>query len=166
MLYKISMAVISTLLVVFAIFSTSLAVDKRLKFPLPHFSPLVTADQCRCEAIVGAFLHANTTEDKGVLGEVFKGTDKISLQIEGDILYFLSGASFKLGEAKPVLFKIIHNSEEQVLAILPEQTTFGYTVDIFTLNKKTGVAVWTKTRSYDSFSGGAPSAQSFYLKCK
>jgi hypothetical protein len=144
----------------------SLAADKELKFPLPNLSPLITNEQCRCEAIVGAGLYGSTIQNKGILGQLSKGTDKISIRIEGNILHFLSGASFEIGEAKAAQFKIISGSDEEVTAILPQETALGYTVDIFTLNKKTGLAVWTKTRSYDAWSGGAPSAQSFYLRCK
>ena len=119
----------------------SLAADKELKFPLPNLSPLITTDQCRCEAVVSAGLYANAIQDKGILGQLSKGTDKISIRIEGNILHFLSGASFEIGEAKAAQFQIIYNSDEQLLGILSQETAFGYTVDIFTLNKKNGLAV-------------------------
>lgn len=142
------------------------AADKELKFPLPNLSPLSTHDQCKCEAIISAGLYANTIQNKGILGELSKGTDKINIRIKGNTLYFLSGDSFDIGEAKSAQFQIIHNSDEQVSSILSNKTAVGHTVDIFTLNKKNGMAVWTKTRSSDLLSGGTPSAQSFYLKCK
>lgn len=144
----------------------SFAADKELKFPLPNLSPLLTNDQCRCEAIVSAGLFGNTIQNKGIFGQLSKGTDKLSIRIEGNILHFLSGASFEIGEAKAAQFQIIHNSDEQVTSILSQETALGHTVDIFTLNKENGMAVWTKTRSSDLLSGGTPSAQSFYLKCK
>ena len=161
---KVFLAFIN-LLVMLTTISSVLAADRKLEFALPHLSPLVTPNQCRCKAIVSSQLFANTIRKKGIEAKLAKGTDKVSIQIEGDILYFLSDASFNLGEAKPAKFQVIYNTEEEVLAICHQQTA-GYTVDIFTLHKKTGLALWTKTRSFDLLSGGTPSGQSFYLICK
>jgi hypothetical protein len=108
----------------------------------------------------------NTIGDKGILAELNKGTDKISIEIEGNALYFLTGASFKAGQVRPAPCRIMHNTDEQVLAICPTSSTFGFTVDTITINRKTGFAVWTKTRSNDLFSGENPSAQTFYLICR
>jgi hypothetical protein len=146
-------------------YNCSLTADKELNFPLPELSPLMTPNQCHCEAIVSAGLYADTLLKKQIWSTLYKGTDKVSIQIEGDTLYFLSGASFGIGEAKPAQFKIVNQPQEQVVAIRSQEMIDGYTIDIFTLNKKTGLAVWTKTRSNDAISGGTPSTQSSYLKC-
>ncbi len=58
-----------TLLVLLTTFSNCLAADKQLKFKLPYLSPLVTPDQCRCEAIVSSSLIADTIQEKGILCE-------------------------------------------------------------------------------------------------
>lgn len=163
---KIRICVIAFSLMFASTTALSSAADKELRFPLPNLLPLTTQDQCKCEAVVSAGLYANTIQNKGISGELSKGIDKISVRIEGNILHFLSGASFETGEAKTAQFQIIHNSDEHVSGILTQKTAFGLTVDIFTLNKKTGMSVWTKTRSSDMLAGGTPSAQSFYLKCK
>jgi hypothetical protein len=154
-----------TLLLMLTIISSVLAADKKLEFALPHLSSLVTPNQCRCKAIVSSHLFANTIEGKNISARLKRGVDEISIEIEGNTLYFLSDASFNLGEAKSAKFQVIYNTEEEVLAICHQQTA-GYTVDIFTLHKKTGLALWTKTRSFDLLSGGTPSGQSFYLICK
>ena len=154
-----------TLLVMLTTISSVLAAERKLEFALPHLSPLMIPNQCRCKAIVSSHLFANTIKERNISAQVKEGVDEISIEIEGNTLYFLTGASFNLGEAKAAKFQVIYNTEEEVLAICPQQTA-GYTVDIFTLNKKTGLAVWTKTRSFDLLSGSTPSAQSFYLICK
>ena len=137
--------------------------DRELRFPLPRLSPLVNPRQARCEAVVSTGLYANTIGEKRILAELARGTDKISIQVDGDVLYFLTRAGFNLGEATGAKFQVLQNSEEQIQAISSEG---GNTVDVFTLNKKTGLAIWTKARSIDLFSGGNPSAQSFYLMCR
>ena len=91
---------------------------------------------------------------------------RFGLRVTFCISYQVPALGFEIGEAKAAQFQIIHNSDEQVTSILSQETALGHTVDIFTLNKKNGMAVWTKTRSSDLLSGGTPSAQSFYLKCK
>jgi hypothetical protein len=148
-------------------YSNVLAADKEMNFTLTNLSPLITPNQCKCKAIVSAALIADMINKSHISAELEKGTDNISIQIEGEKLHFLSGASFKLGEAKGAEFQIIKNNDEQVVAVLVEETKIGgVTIDIITFHKNTGLAVWTKTRSYDLFSGGSPSAQSFYLICK
>jgi len=143
--------------------SIALETDRELRFPLPRLSPVVNPSQTRCEAVVSTGLYANTIGEKGILAQLARGTDKISIEVDGDVLYFLTGAGFNLGGAKGAKFQVLHNSEQQILAITSEG---GKTVDVFTLNKKTGLAVWTKTRFLDFMSGGNPSAQSFYLMCR
>jgi hypothetical protein len=163
---KSLLSLILTVIFISHIPPASLAAGKNLKFPLPKSQALITPNTCRCESIVSAVIYGNTLGDKGILAQLDKGTDKISISIEGDTLYFLTGASFKTGEARPGQCQIMHNTDEQILAVCPTPTNFGFTVDTITINKKTGLAVWTKTRSADLFSGGNPSAQSFYLICK
>ena len=161
---KVFLAFIN-LLVMLTTISSVLAADRKLEFALPHLSPLVTPNQCRCKAIVSSHLFANATKERNISAQLERGIDEISIEFEGNTLYFLTGASFNLGEAKAAKFQVIYNTEEEVLAICHQQTA-GYTVDIFTLHKKTGLALWTKTRSFDLLSGGTPSGQSFYLICK
>jgi hypothetical protein len=163
---RISKLMLVVILVAISFPSTIFAAEKELKFPLPKSQALITPNKCRCESIVSAVIFGNTIDDKGILAQLDKGTDKISISIEGDTLYFLTGASFKIGEARPAQCMIMHNTTEQVLAICPTPSNFGFTVDTITINRKTGFAVWTKTRSDDLFSGGNPAAQSFYLICK
>lgn len=155
-----------TLLVMLTTISSVLAAERKLEFTLPHLSPLMTPNQCRCTAIVSSHLYANTIKERNISAQLKRGTDEISIEIEGNTLYFLTGASFKLGDARPAEYQVIYNAKDQVLAIFPQKTPLGITVDVFALNKKTGLAVWTKTRSYDVPSGGTPSGQSFYLICK
>ena len=149
--------------------SIALGADRELRFPLPPgLSPLSSARlrSLRCEAVVSTGVFANTDiEPKSILAKLTKGMDDLSIQVEGDILYFLTSSDFKLG-SKASKFRVVHNSEQQILAIIPEEEPGAYTVDIFALNKKTGLAVWTKTKSLDIFSDGLPSAQSFYFACR
>lgn len=149
------------------IYSNVLAADKEMNFTVRNLSPLKTPNQCKCKAIVSASLFTDGTKKNNISAYLRKGTDNISIQIEGKKLHFLSGTSFNLGEAKGVEFQIIKNNDEQVVAIFIEETKIGgITIDIITFHKNTGLAIWTKTRSYDFFSGGNPSSQTFYLICK
>ena len=144
-----------------------MAGDKQqLKIPLPPLTPLLSSNQCRCESFVNTAVYANTLSDKNIVGTLSKGGDKISVEVEADTLYFLSGTSFEVGTAKPAEFEIRYNTDESLLAVCSQHTGLGLTVDVFTLNKQSGFAVWTKTRSYDILSGGHPLSYSMYLKCK
>ena len=163
---KSLLSLILTIILISQFSSITLAAGKELRLPLPKSQALITPNTCRCESIISAIIYGNTIGDKGILAQLDKGTDKISISIEGDTLYFLTGASFKAGEARPAKCQVMHNTVEQILAICPTPANFGFTVDTITINRKTGLGVWTKTRSDDLFSGGNPSAQSFYLICR
>jgi hypothetical protein len=166
MLNRIILISIAIVLLLFSSLPQVVAGGKELKIPLPSLAPPMSSDQCRCESLINAAVFADTLSQKNIVGTLSKGTDEISIEIKGNILYFLSGASFKQGGARPAEFRVVHNTNEQILAICSQETGNGYTVDIFALNKKTGIAVWTKTRSYDLFSGGHPLGYCIYLKCK
>ena len=142
--------------------------EKKLTFPLPSppTIPLKNFTQCRCKAIVGSMLVADSLAEKEVRGEVFTGTDEVSIEIKEKTLYFLSSASFEIGAARPAEYSIVHNTESKILAVDGEPTNGGYTVHVITINKENGLAVWTKTRASDLFSGGNPSAQSYLMKCQ
>ena len=166
MYIRIILVPIVIVLFLFGSLPQVVAGGKELKVPLPDLAPPLSSDQCRCESLINASVYADTLSQKNIVGTLSKGTDEINIEIKGNTLYFLSGASFKQGDVSPAEFRVVHNTDSQVLAICSQETGNGYTVDIFALNKENGIAVWTKTRSYDLFSGGHPLGYCIYLNCK
>jgi predicted transcriptional regulator len=93
---------------------------------------------------------------------VNEGTDSLAIEIQNDVLYIMTNVGFESASAKRAEFEVVSNSDETVLAVTSEGER---TVDVFTLDKTTGMAVWTKTRSEDLIFG-SPTAQSFLLTCQ
>jgi hypothetical protein len=143
--------------------------EKVLEFPYPFILKLEGVhSKYYCEALLGTTIMspAMTIGDikKGVQGKVFKGTDKLSIEIKDDKLYFLTKASFEAGDSRDENpFTIIYNDEHKVLAI--DKIDESLIVNVFTLNKDTGVANWAKIRN-EGFLTGNPDTQSYCLKCE
>jgi len=91
-----------------------------------------------------------------------KGTNKVSLQIKDEkTLSFLSGASFNAGDVGGVDFSIVKNDDKELVAAMWNGTSMNTVV----LNKKNGLAIWSKSRS-DFPTYDAPSADLSYLICR
>lgn len=100
----------------------------------------------------------------GIKGRVEKGTDKVNIKIEGDVLQFNTRAGFDMGFMEGEPFAITRNDGEYLVAIdTNEQKAY---VDTFILEKSTGLATWTKNRTEPFFQLGHPDAQSLYLICR
>lgn len=145
--------------------------EKVLKFPHPYILNMGTnATKYSCDAIVGSRIEAVSKGDHinkkiGVLGKLFKGTDKIIIEIKGNKLHFLTRASFEAGDSidsNP--FNIVYNNNHQLLAIDVDNIGVGVTANVFALNKDTGIAVWSKTQLQEFFTKN-PNSQSYCLAC-
>ena len=83
-----------------------------MKFPIPKTVPLITPNKFKCKSIVSPVIYGNTIGDKGMLAQPDKGTDEVSIEIEGEVLYFLSGASLKVGDVRPARCLITRNTDK------------------------------------------------------
>jgi hypothetical protein len=94
-----------------------------------------------------------------------RGTDVMAIEIDNNNVKFITRASVEIGQASPALFAITKNDESVLLAVALDETLFGVVADSLLLNKKNGLAVWTKSRSA-SILGDQPTTQSLYLRCR
>lgn len=137
-----------------------------IKLPFPHTTKPFTEYQYSCEALVGSFIRGgDTVFEKGVFAEVYKGTDKIAIEVEEDKMYFLTQASVGIGTAKGEAWVIVKNTEDRLIAIYNGLDERSGDFNLFIINKTNGIAVWTKTNS-DLFGTNNPAVQSYYLICK
>jgi hypothetical protein len=117
-----------------------------------------------CEALLFSAIHG---EEKGRLkGMVAKGTDNLSIEMKDNkTLLMMTVASVKAGITEPRTFAILKNTEKELTAISYEEPLLkGQTVNVFILNKETGLAIWSKN-STSFFTSKVPDAQIMYLKC-
>ena len=69
-----------------------------IKYQFPYTQKLSDTNKFSCDAMISTMLYGanNNVGEKGVFGTMSPGTDKIGIQIEGDKLYFLTGAAAKI----------------------------------------------------------------------
>ena len=143
--------------------------DEQLKLPYPNtLAEGIQTNHYFCKALMGSSLVADSgriiSKGRGVLGKLFEGTDEMSIQIKGDKLHFLTRASFESGlteDDSP--FEIIVNNDKELTAIDIDEGV-GTFVNVFTLNKETNIAVWSKVRSRQILTQD-PDVQSYVLEC-
>ena len=93
------------------------------------------------------------------------GTDKLAIEIEGKTLKFMTQTSVESGQATAAAFQIIRNDKDVLAAVDYQSGALGSSFSSFLLNKKTGYAVWTKSRPSFLVDGQADT-QAHYLQCR
>lgn len=149
-------------------FSVYFLKPTKTQLPFPFTSELMDKINYSCESLVGTSMYGQDEKSygKGIFAEIFKGTDKIAIEINNDKLYFLTKAALESGIARDEEpFTIIKNTNNQLIAIDSRIDKPAQDINIFALNKTNGIAVWTKTSS-DYFPTKNPAAQSYYLVCR
>lgn len=137
--------------------------ERKYKISFP-FTQSVVSNSFACEALIDSSVTGSPVEylTNGIEATVGKGTNKVSLQIKDEkTLSFLSGASFNVGDVDGVDFSIIENNDKELVAAMWNGTSMNTVV----LNKKNGLAIWSKSRS-DFPNYDAPSADLSYLICR
>jgi len=121
-----------------------------------------------CSAVLGSSLQTESREqakDAGIKGTLFDATDRIAIEVVDDKLHFLTRAMFEAGDVKDESpFSVLVNDEAQLVA-MDYDVDRGVFINVFSLNRKTGIAVWSKSRSID-FLTRNPDIQSYVLSCE
>lgn len=123
-----------------------------------------------CSTELGAtlFPEINYETDlvKKVDGELFTDGSKITVEVEGDTLNFLTATAVEVGIIEPAKFVIIENNKDKLMAMYYEEGegSKNSSIDTFILNKNTGFGVWTKSKT-EFFANNMPDGQVYYLQC-
>lgn len=136
-------------------------VFKPLRYSASYpFVSKITREELACEALADSMIYADKQE--GVIGEVSKGTDKISIKIANGKFQFLSKASFESGELEGRPFTLLRNDKYVVAVDYDDMPMLNF----FIMNRETGMAIWTKGRISPLLFGENPDSQSIYLICR
>ena len=99
--------------------------------------------------------------------KVEDGTDVLALRVERDHLVFLTRAALEAGVAEGSRFPLIQNGADYQKSV--ESTDSGVaTLESFVLNKKNGLAVWSRVRPAGllrQVAPAAPDASVIYFRC-
>lgn len=92
--------------------------------------------------------------------------DTIAISINGDKLDFTTGAGVKAGITHGTPLKIIENSDKTLAAIDRDETGLATPVDVFTMNKDTGLALWSRSLKTGLLTSKDPTSETEYLICR
>jgi len=116
-----------------------------------------------CEALTGTYMYGD--ENEGIIAKTFKGTDKIAIEIENDNLKFLTGAAVGIGNAEGDTWNIVKNNDKNIVAVYNGLNEPLGDFNIFMLNKKNGIGVWSKIETNLILTDN-PGAQAYHLICR
>ncbi len=91
---------------------------------------------------------------------------KMAIQIDDKTLKMITASSVEIGETEPAKLVIVSENADQLIAVDPESDiAVDKGIGTFILNKKKGLAVWTKSKP--SFLGNnLPDVQAYYMECR
>lgn len=163
-------ALASIILLVVAYLYVGNDTNGKLKIPFPVTFDVSSNTSFACESLMSATLIGSEAEylTNGIEGEVERGTDKIAMKIkDAQTLEFLTVASLEIGVTEGSKFVIVQNDREKLIAAYFNESDPIPGIDTLVLNKKNGLALWTKAKP--EFLGsiyGAPGGMVFYLICR
>lgn len=124
-----------------------------------------------CDTVTGLTAFPNYNYEKKtnsfvtVDAEITKGGSKLSIEVEGKTAKVLTDTAVESGVAVGDDFNVLQN-DDNTLALEIEGGLLpgNWWINLISINKKTGLGVWTKTKLRDDLFGN-PSGQVYYLKC-
>jgi hypothetical protein len=131
--------------------------------PIPSSRP-IQGGALSCEALLFTSIQPNP-RTKNIEIENGVGTDKVAIEILGPVLKFMTQASVGVGQTDAAEFQIMRNDEEVLVAISHSLGALGSTLNSLLINKKNGLAVWTKSRPF-FIVDDEPDTQAHYLRCQ
>ena len=106
----------------------------------------------------------HTTET--VDGRIFSDSNtKLAIEIDNKTLKLITTTAVEAGMTKPAEFVILDENSESLVAVNTDKGLVDPGINTFILNKKTGMAVWTKSKP-KFFSNQLPDVQSYYMECR
>ena len=159
--FRVVIAIVAMIVFVYLFDSLS---PKKLKIDYPYTQNVSNNTSFSCTSLMSAYITGSSLEYLGneIEGTLSKGTDKIAISIKDkQNLSFLTAASVEAGTSEGDLWKILKNDNKELVAILYDPI-FG-SINTLTLNKESGLAVWSKTRptfiTYDAY------GSIIYMRC-
>ena len=135
-----------------------------LSVPYPPVQPVADKTTLTCMALMEADLTGSpdTSLTKGIEGKITSGQNGVTVTIGNDgTVRFASDAAAQVDATTASTFTVVANNKSQLVASLFD----GQSMNSLVINKASGLAIWSKTRStfplYD-----APTASASYMVCR
>jgi hypothetical protein len=124
-----------------------------------------------CSTLIGATFFPQSDLDnkplKSIDGQLLTNDKtKMAIQIEDKILKMITATSVSVGQTDPAELAIVKNNDNELIAVDPEtEVVINQGIGTFVLNKKSGLAVWTKSKPA-FLATPLPDTQAYYLECR
>lgn len=144
----------------------NLFAPKKKSFQL--FPTETQSSQLACETKAGMTLFPRQNYDNKIFetvdAEISGSGSKLAIEIGDKSLKLLTDTSVGVGIAEPAEMVIVRQNDDSVEAVDIESGLIDPGIETFILNRKSGFAVWTKSKP--SFIGNNnPDTQAYYLEC-
>lgn len=148
---------------------TTLGPSESLKATIPSLPIVPLRSSLSCEALLDSFVGpekdwVEVGPGDQIKAETKKGTDKFAVEIKENAVSILSRVNFEAGFLEAPNYTILQNDAGSLVAYWVNNSPAS--LETFILNKRTGLAIWTKAKPLDMFGRDIPEARSLYFACK
>lgn len=166
-IFSVCSAIISSLAI-----ATLVYVFKPTKVALQIFPwDLKDRTSFSCSTKMGAAFFPRPNYEKNTMetvdGELFTNDKtKMAIEIDGKELKMITATAVEAGMTEPARLNIVRENDSELVAVdFETDIAIDKGIGTFILNKKTGTAVWTKSKP-TFFTTTLPETQAHYMECR
>ncbi|MBU1000477.1 hypothetical protein KKE78_03735 [Patescibacteria group bacterium] len=167
LIFSVCSAVISSLIVAGLVY-----IFKPTKVALQIFPwDLKDRTSFSCSTKMGAVFFPKPNYEKNTMetvdGELLTNDKtKMAIEIDGKELKMITATAVEAGMTEPARLNIVRENDSELVAVdLETDISIDQGIGTFILNKKSGTAVWTKSKPA-FFTTTLPETQAYYMECR
>jgi uncharacterized protein YlzI (FlbEa/FlbD family) len=166
---KIILNIIILAILGYATYASLFAQEKTFTITAYPFSS-ENKTEFACSTKMGTTLFPDANLEKNsvekVTGKLFTNDQtKMAIKINGKTLEMLTATAVEAGTTDPAKLIILRNTKDYIVAVDTQEILMDPGAGTFILNKKTGYAVWTKSKPA-LLSQNMPDTQAYYMECR
>ena len=123
----------------------------------------VSLPQFTCHEVISTSIRSENTSSVSVSASSQRGQEVFYMRLMGDTLNLVTKAEASIGEAVGHSMTVVSSSPDTVWATA---LTASDGATSFVLQRRSGYAIWTRTRASTWLGSNAPDNQTVYLACK
>lgn len=133
----------------------------KISSTLPPAAP-VSMPQFTCREVISTSIRSEKTKPTSVSASSQRGGEVFYMRLMGDTLNLVAKAEASIGEATGHPMTVVSSSPDAVWATALTSADGSMS---FVLQRRSGYAVWTRTRVSTWLGANAPDVQTVYLAC-
>jgi hypothetical protein len=124
---------------------------------------LISLPQFTCREVISTSIRSESTKPASVSASSQRGTEVFYMRLMGDTLNLVTKAEASIGEATGHRMTVVSSTADAVWATALTSADGSMS---FVLQRRSGYAVWTRTRASTWLGANAPDVQTVYFACK